>query len=184
MPSSSAPIDFGDGEGAAGERGQDAAGVRRDQHAMDHAGPLLDGAEHIAGLDALARLARGDELPARLGVERVGLRAGGDEISGRLGDAGERAADPVEHRTEETGPQLRGQRLAHRLHRLAHRQPGGVLVDLKGGQVAALPDHLAEHLALSDQEQLVERCAQRRGLHQRAGDAADLGRGGHCSLTR
>ena len=53
-------------------------------------------------------------------------------MAGSLGDSLQRPLDAVEDLLHEAGPQLHAQRLAGAVHRVADRQPRGVLVALRG----------------------------------------------------
>ena len=170
-----------DGELGVRDRGQRPRHTGRHQHAVLDA--LVDHAEDVAGPDPIAGACARGEPPAPRAVERGRRGAGGEEVTARLGEPGQRPAGPVEHGAEQAGAELGGQRGAGRGDGRTDREAGRVLEDLQRRGVAGEPDHLAEQAARADPHQLVQRCvAQRPGLGQRSGDAGQ-GRG-HVNLTR
>ena len=131
-----------------------------------HHRPLGDRAEFVARLHGATGLPCRHEWPLPILVQHVGPRAGSDEVPRRLGHPRQRATHAIEHRAQQSRPQLRGQRHVRRLDRFADRQPRRVLVHLQRRHVATLRDHLAQQAPVADERHLEERRVHRRRLHQ------------------
>jgi hypothetical protein len=171
-----------DAGGAGAHLGHPARLPGRHQDAVDEAGGLAHLAEDGALGHRLAGDDAGDEIPHALAIEGRRGQAAPDEVAGGGGQAIERTLDTVDHLTEEAGAELDGERLAAGGHRLAERQPGGVLVDLQGGAVAADADHLAEQPLVADPDDLTDgRGGEAGGDDGGAGDLLDAR--AHLSLT-
>ena len=107
------------GQPSDGVRHRELAGIElRDAaaHAGRHEDAVLQrsafdhGAEHVASLHLVPRLASRLEVPARGGIERRRARARLHEVAGQLGQPLERPADAVEDGAEQAGAELEGER--------------------------------------------------------------------------
>ena len=181
---------FVDEPGARADGAQSPTPPGRHQHLVRQAA-LVDLADHVTRPDRGAHGERGLEFVAARAIECRQFHAGSHEVARGIGQPCQRAADAVEHRAQQPGPELGKERATGTAHRLAQRQPAGVLEDLQRRLIAGDAQHFALQLRLADLYQLVEpRTTHAAGLDKRTHDPGDAPAarrrpwGGHGNRTR
>ena len=154
-----------------GHQLQLAAQIGGHHDLVEHHAGLLDGADHVAALDGVARLGHGGEVPFLLPVQGGNLDTAGDVGARPLHDLLQGALDAVVNILNEARPQLHRQRGAGGHHLGAGAQAGGLLVDLDGGGIAAHVQDLADELLLTHADHVGHvGVLHAGGHHQRAGN--------------
>ena len=163
----------------------DAGPPGRHQHLQRESPALIDRAQHVARLDAIACRAGWREQEAAGAIERGGCRARLDEGAGELGQPAERTADAVDDGAEQSRAKLDRQRRAVAHDTARRRARRRLLEHLKRRRVAADAKHLGEQLPIADPDELVRGNARRgRRLGQRADHARQPACLRHRGLTR
>ena len=103
---------------------------------------LLHGAQQSTGTQPRAGLDPRDEGPLLVEVQRCQVCAAREEGSMLDGDAFQRVLETVIHLTQQPRTEHHRQHLATLPHRVAHRDPAGVLEHLRIGEVATHPQYL------------------------------------------
>ena len=115
-----------------------------DHDLMQDGAGLLDGAQHIAGIDLVAGLCHGDEVPLLLPVQGRNIDASGDAVAGLGTHLGQGALDAVIDVIQHAGAKLHGHGHAGGDDLSAGAKAGGLFVDLDGSLVAGHIKDLAD----------------------------------------
>eukprot|EP00962_Isochrysis_galbana_P003599 scaffold1021_cov108-Isochrysis_galbana.AAC.20 len=147
----------------------------RDDVVLGHLAENVAAGDGVANLDELRRV-----FPHSVGIEGRGRDSTGNVDGLRyLGDLLERALNAIVNAAHHARAKLERERLAGAHDRVAHGQPGGLLVDLDGGLVELEPNDLTDQLRVAHTNQLVHLSAGHLvGDDDGAGhrvDAADKG---------
>ena len=130
---------------------------------------LLHGAENVAGINVLAGLRHGDEVPLALAVERRDLHAAGDGLARQRAYLGQGTLDTVVDVLQHTGAELHREGQPGRHDLRAGAEARGLLIDLYGGGVAGHVQYFAyEPLAAHSDNVRHVRVGQSLGYDQRA----------------